>query len=193
MRKNWLRAMVMVGGIGASAAAVYPREAPAETALAPTRLEVDISEREMYLWHEGEIVNTYPVAVGEPDYPTPKGDFSISRIEWNPDWVPPNTEWGNKREKQDPNDPDNPMMGAKLFFEYPDYYIHGTDATHTLGQAESHGCIRMDPDEVLDLAKWVQEHAGESRSTSWYQEARQDDETMHIVKLSDQIPIDIHE
>ena len=145
-----------------------------------------------YLYHEGKIVNTYPVAVGEPEYPTPKGDFSISRIEWNPDWVPPNTEWGNKREKTDPNDPDNPMVGAKLFFEYPDYYIHGTDATHTLGQAESHGCIRMDPDEVKDLAKWVQEHAGAERSESWYAEARQD-ETMHVVKLPNAIPVEIRE
>ena len=193
MSKKWFGTAALIGGLGMTAMVGLPERAPASETLAPTRLEVDISEREMYLWHEGEIVHTYPVAVGEPDYPTPKGDFSISRIEWNPDWVPPNTEWGNKREKQDPNDPDNPMVGAKLFFEYPDYYIHGTDATHTLGQAESHGCIRMDPNEVLDLAKWVQEHASESRSESWYREARQDDETMHVVKLSDQIAIDIHE
>ena len=192
MGKNWFRMVALVGGLGTTAAVGLPERAPAEEALAPTRLEIDISEREMYLYHEGEIVNTYPVAVGQPEYPTPTGDFEIDRVEWNPDWIPPNTEWGNKREKKDPNDPDNPMVGAKLFFEYPDYYIHGTDATHTLGEAESHGCIRMDPQEVKDLAKWVQEHADEERSADWYEEARQNDETMHIVKLSDPVPVDIH-
>ena len=128
---------------------------------------IDISERGMYLYHEGKLVNTYTVAVGQPEFPTPKGEFEIDRIEWNPDWVPPNTKWAKDEERKDPNDADNPMVGAKLFFKYPDYYIHGTDATHTLGTAASHGCIRMKPAEVKDLGAWVQEHSGEKRSDAW--------------------------
>ena len=191
MRKKWIGTVAVLGGIGATAMVGLPEPAPAEEALASTRLVVDLSERELYLYHNGKIVNTYAVAVGEPEYPTPQGDFSISRIDWNPNWVPPNTEWGRKETKKAPNDPDNPMVGAKLFFEYPDYYIHGTDAPHTLGEAESHGCIRMDPEEVLDLARWVQEHAGEGRSESWFREARQNDESEHVVKLPSSIPIEI--
>lgn len=192
MDRKWLGTAVLAGSLGVTAMVGLPESPPAEEALAPTRLEVDISEREMYLYHDGEIVNTYAVAVGESDYPTPTGDFEINRIEWNPNWVPPNTEWGREREKKDPNDADNPMVGAKLFFQYPDYYIHGTDATHTLGEAESHGCIRMDPAEVLDLAKWVQEHAGENRSEAWFREARQDDESEHVVRLSSPVSVEIH-
>lgn len=192
MRRRWIGTAALVGGLGMTAMVGLPESAPAEEALAPTRLEVDISEREMYLYHDGKVVNTYSIAVGESDYPTPTGDFEINRIEWNPNWVPPNTEWGREREKKDPNDPENPMVGAKLFFQYPDYYIHGTDATHTLGEAESHGCIRMDPAEVLDLAKWVQEHAGEGRSEAWFREARQDDESEHEVRLSNPVPVEIH-
>lgn len=193
MTKKWIGSVALAGALGLTAMVGLPERAPAaETALAPTRLEVDLSERELYLYHDGEIVNTYAVAVGEPEHPTPEGDFSISRVEWNPDWVPPNTEWGQEHEKQDPNDEKNPMLGAKLFFEYPDYYIHGTDATHTLGQAESHGCIRMDPADVKDLGEWVQEHAGAERGAEWYQEARQDDETMHVVDLPEEIAVVIH-
>lgn len=192
MVKRWFGAVAVAGALGLTAAG-GPEATATESARAPTRLEVDLSEREMYLYHDGKIVNTYDVAVGEPEHPTPTGDFEISRIIWNPAWVPPNTEWGNEREKQSPSSKDNPMVGAKLFFQYPDYYIHGTDATHTLGEAESHGCIRMDPDEVLELAKWVQEHAGEGRSEAWYREARQDDESKHEVALGSSIAIDIHD
>jgi lipoprotein-anchoring transpeptidase ErfK/SrfK len=192
MKRRWIGTAALLGGLGMTAMVGLPERAPASEARGPTRLEVDISERQMYLYHDGRIVNTYAIAVGESDHPTPRGDFAINRIEWNPNWVPPNTEWGREREKRDPNDPENPMVGAKLFFQYPDYYIHGTDATHTLGEAESHGCIRMDPDEVLDLARWVQEHAGEDRSESWFREARQDDESEHEVTLSDPVSIQIH-
>lgn len=185
--------MALLGGIGLTAAVALPGEAATDRAMGPTRLEVDISERELYLYHNGEIVNTYSVAVGEPEHPTPTGDFTIDRIEWNPDWVPPNTEWGKEHEAKEPNDPDNPMRGAKLFFKYPDYYVHGTDAPHTLGQAESHGCIRMAPGEVMDLAKWVQEHGGEPRDEGWFSWVKQNDQTEHKVTLPDPIPIDIHQ
>lgn len=191
--KKWFGTMAVLGGVGITGAVGLSGPPAAEEAMAPTRLEVDLSERELYLYHDGERVNTYPVAVGEPDHPTPTGQFRIDRIVWNPAWVPPNTEWGKEREKQDPNDAENPMVGAKLFFEYPDYYIHGTDAEHTLGQAESHGCIRMDPDEVLDLAKWVQEHGGEPRSAGWFERVKANDESEHEVSLPDPIPIVVHD
>lgn len=191
--KKWFGTTAVLGGLGLTAAAGLPASPPAESALAPTRLEVDLSERELYLYHGGERVNTYPVAIGEPDHPTPTGDFEIDRIVWNPAWVPPDTEWGRKRERQDPDDPDNPMVGAKLFFRYPDYYIHGTDAEHTLGEAESHGCVRMEPGEAMDLAKWVQEHGGEARSEAWFERVRADDGSKHEVALPDPVPIVIHD
>ena len=162
-------------------------------AISPLRLEVDISERKLHVYHGGSLMNTFDVAVGEPDHPTPKGDFTISRIIWNPAWVPPpNAEWAEDKEKKAPNDPDNPMVGAKLFFEYPDYYIHGTDATHTLGQAESHGCIRMDPADVKELGELVQEHGGENRDEGWFDWVKKDDETKHKVSLPDPVPVTIY-
>lgn len=161
--------------------------------VAPVRLEVDLSERTLYVYHAGELMNTFEVAVGEPEHPTPQGDFSIDRIEWNPDWVPPNEEWAEDKEKQAPDDPDNPMRGAKLFFNYPDYYIHGTDAPHTLGEAESHGCIRMRVGDVMELAEFVQEHGGEKRSDSWYERVQQNDGSEHEVTLPDPVPVSIRD
>lgn len=55
------------------------------------------------------------------------------------------------------------MQAAKICFVEPDYYIHGTDAPHTLGEAASHGCLRMAPADVERPARQVQEHGGERR------------------------------
>lgn len=37
-------------------------------------------------------------------------------------------EWGGEHEKKEVDDPDSSMVGAKLFFEHPEYYIPGTGA-----------------------------------------------------------------
>jgi murein L,D-transpeptidase YcbB/YkuD len=61
------------------------------------------------------------------------------------------------------------MGRVKIFFKQPDYYIHGTRAVDSLGEAESHGCVRMRNSEVIELAKLVMEHGGQPRPATWYQ------------------------
>ena len=157
------------------------------------RIEVDLSEKKLYVYNNGSLMNTFPVAIGDEEHPTPTGDFTIGRLIWNPAWVPPpNAEWAEDETKKAPDDPDNPMEGAKLFFEYPDYYIHGTDATNTLGTAASHGCLRMRPVDVENLGKFVQEVGGEGRSEGWYDRIQESDTDKREINLPDPVPISIH-
>lgn len=142
---------------------------------AEIELAADLSARKLTVYMDGEVHETYDVAVGQDEHPTPTGTFTVRRIIWNPDWVPPDTEWAEGKEKKGPGDPDNPMKTAKIFFDQPDYYIHGTDATDSLGGEESHGCLRMNRWEVADLAKLLMEHNGESRDQSWYDEVIEND------------------
>jgi lipoprotein-anchoring transpeptidase ErfK/SrfK len=114
-------------------------------------------------------VKTYAIAVGQDRYPTPLGTFTIRKIVWNPSWrPPPGAAWAKGKTAQGPGDPQNPMKVVKVFFKEPDYYIHGTDAVGSLGSAASHGCLRMDPDEVADLAKLIMEHGGQPREENWF-------------------------
>lgn len=116
-----------------------------------------------------DLVDRYAVSVGKRKYPTPKGTFRIRKIVWNPGWVPPpGAKWARGKSAARPGDPDNPMKKVKIFFKEPDYYIHGTGATERLGEAASHGCIRMDPDEATDLAKYIMEHGGNPRPEHWF-------------------------
>ena len=60
------------------------------------------------------------------------------------------------------------MKVVKIFFKEPVYYIHGTAETGRLGNAASHGCLRMDPEHVAEVARYVMEHGGQPRGESWF-------------------------
>ena len=137
-------------------------------ALAELRLQVDVSERVVRARVDGAVVGEFPVAVGSDDYPTPRGTFAIRKIVWNPGWTPPDEKWARGKSPKEPGDPDNPMKRVKMFFKEPDYYIHGTGDESSLGKAESHGCIRMHPDDVTELARMVMEHGGKPMPEPWY-------------------------
>ena len=136
---------------------------------APISLLADRSKRMIAVQRGNETIKTYSVAVGQDRYPTPLGTFSIRRIVWNPSWhPPPNSEWAKNKTPKGPGDPRNPMKVVKMFFKEPDYYIHGTDDVESLGSAASHGCLRMDPEDVADLAKLVMTEGGEPREENWF-------------------------
>ena len=113
-------------------------------------------------------VRRYSVAVGSKKHPTPNGRFSVRHIVWNPDWHPPDAAWARGKKALPGGHPDNPMKVVKIFFSEPDYYIHGTDNEDSIGEAASHGCVRMTESDAYALARYLQEHAGASKSDSWY-------------------------
>lgn len=131
-------------------------------------LRASISGRTLYIVRGDSLLGQYPVAVGADEHPTPRGDFRIRRIVWNPRWVPPDAAWAKGKTAKDPGSPANPMKLVKIFFQEPDYYIHGTGALESLGKAESHGCLRMDPDQAAEVAKIVMEHGGEPQGDNWF-------------------------
>lgn len=158
---------------------------------ADLRLVVDISASELYVVVDGETVETYPISAGTDEHPTPRGDFTIEKVIWNPAWVPPpNAAWAEGETRQEPGAEDNPMKTAKVFFKEPDYYLHGTDKLDELGDPASHGCIRMRPWHIAEVAKKVMEYGGESRPQSWYNARINGNETVEVT-VPDAIPITI--
>lgn len=138
------------------------------SAQAALTLEVDLSTRELVARDGDQILAEYGVAVGKDEKPTPTGKFTIRKIVWNPSWVPPDEKWARGKSPKGPGDPDNPMKRVKMFFKEPDYYIHGTGDEDSIGGAASHGCLRMTPDDVTELAKLVMAHGGKPMPEPWY-------------------------
>ena len=157
---------------------------------AELRLEVDLSERRLDAVVDGQVVETYAVSVGTDRNPTPPGDFKIRKVIWNPAWKPPDAKWARGKTAKPPGHPDNPMKRVKMFFKEPDYYIHGTGDEDSLGKAESHGCIRMSPDDVTRLAQLVMEHGGKPMPVPWYRKVFRRLST-RVVMLETPIPVAI--
>jgi lipoprotein-anchoring transpeptidase ErfK/SrfK len=163
----------------------------AAPAAASLRLEVDLKERELVAFLDGKELERFTVAVGKKDYPTPKGNFNIRRVVWNPSWVPPDSKWARGKTAKTPGHPDNPMKKVKIFFKEPDYYIHGTADNHSLGKAASHGCIRMSEADVSRLGKLVMKHGGKPMPDPWYRRVLRSKQSQ-AVRLSSPVPIKIN-
>ena len=104
-------------------------------------VRVDLAERRLVLLEEGEVVLETAVAVGAPDAPTPTGRFSLT----------------DKIASADPDGAYGPFaLGlsarSEVFSEFGggdgQIAIHGTDDPGSIGQAVSHGCVRV-PDDVV--------------------------------------------
>ena len=166
-----LAALAMLAAVP-GVAKLFGRETARAAASPPTstlRLEADLSERRLKMYEADTLVWQYPISPGQPDYPTPPGKYLIRHLVWNPSWrPPPNAAWAKKYTPKEPGDEANPMKVVKIFFKEPDYYIHGTGDINSLGKAESHGCLRMDPEHVAEVAKFVMEHGGEPRDENWF-------------------------
>jgi lipoprotein-anchoring transpeptidase ErfK/SrfK len=194
MRRLWLATSATLS-IAAVAAVTMPnaRRAPreSEAVAASMRLQVDLSERRLYVIENGEVANSYAVAIGKPSYPTPKGNFRIRRIVWNPRWVPPDSKWAKNKTAKGPGEPGNPMGRVKIFFSEPDYYIHGTREVDSLGEAESHGCLRMRNADVISVAKQVMAAGGKPVQPSFVRRVINRVRSTSEVRLTSPVPIEI--
>lgn len=155
---------------------------------AKLRLDVDLSESRLTTEVEDQQDEEYGVSGGSDQHPTPRGRFLVRKIVWNPGWVPPKEKWARKKSPKPPGHPDNPMKRVKIFFKEPDYYIHGSD---TPGSA-SHGCIRMDPEDAVEVAMQIMAHGGQPRPLPWYRRILRSRST-RVVLLSDPIELYIRD
>ena len=99
-------------------------------------LFVDLDQKIMYVYRDGELVKKYGVSGGKPSSPSPLGTWRI---------ISKDT-WGEG------------FGGAWLGFNVPwgQYGIHGTKEPWAIGRSNnSKGCIRMKNEDVRELYKLV--------------------------------------
>lgn len=157
----------------------------------PVHVVADLGARRLSIVEGDEVVESYPVAIGKDSKPTPIGSYTIRKIIWNPAWIPPDSKWAQGKKPQPPGAKDNPMKLVKIFFKEPDYYIHGTDAVETLGEEASHGCLRMDPDDAYEVARYLMEHGGQPRDESWFWRVLHFRSQTQTVYLDNPIPMTV--
>ena len=187
-------AAAAVGLIGLAAISAWPQSdslASAAAKDAPLQLRAELSARQLHIMRGDETVESYAIAVGRDSKPTPPGAYKIRKIVWNPAWVPPDEKWARGRVAEPPGAKNNPMKLVKIFFHEPDYYIHGTNDTESLGSAASHGCLRMDPDDAYRVARYLMDHGGAPRDENWFWRVLHFRSETKTVYLDNPIPITI--
>jgi lipoprotein-anchoring transpeptidase ErfK/SrfK len=117
----------------------------------PTIILVDRNGFKLRLYKNLKLAKTYKIAVGAAGNDTPTGLYTINDRQVNPTWNVPNSDWaGDLAGKSIPPGPGNPLI-ARWLGIYNGVGIHGTPDIGSLGSAASHGCIRMDPKDVIAL------------------------------------------
>ncbi len=115
----------------------------------PTRrLIVSIPDRKIVLIEDGQVVKTYPIAVGKRSTPSPNGSFRIANRVVKPAWY--------QSGKMVAPGPANPLGTRWMGLGFKGYGIHGTNMPDSIGKAASHGCIRMRNHDVEELFELVQ-------------------------------------
>lgn len=100
-------------------------------------------------------IRTYPVAIGQPQYPTPTGNYSVIQKQVNPTWFPPDSPWAAGLGPVPPG-PGNPLGTRWIGTSAPGIGMHGTPNSSSIGSMASHGCIRMYISDVENLYPRVQ-------------------------------------
>ena len=117
-------------------------------------LVVNLHLRRVYLFDRGLPVGSYRVGIGQPGWETPTGSFSVTNKLENPTWRHPLTEVEIRPSEA------NPLGDRWIEFLASDQGaigFHGTNQLATVGQAVSHGCLRMSNADVRELYDWVEE------------------------------------
>jgi len=123
---------------------------------------VNLPEMRLYYFDQNNNrVHTYPVGIGKAGWETPLADTRITSIENDPDWRPPPSilkeyrDAGLSLPKLVPAGPDNPLGDRAIRLALPGYLLHGTNKPAGVGLRVSHGCIRLYPDDIRELASMV--------------------------------------
>jgi lipoprotein-anchoring transpeptidase ErfK/SrfK len=118
------------------------------------RLVVNLTQRKVRLIRNGRVFKTYPIAIGQPAYPTPTGEYEINDKQVDPVWYPPDSPWAAELSSIPPG-PGNPLGTRWIGTTAPAIGLHGTYADYSIGQAASHGCMRMHIPDVEALFELV--------------------------------------
>lgn len=125
---------------------------------------VNLAELRLYYFPPGEnIVQVFPLGIGQLGLETPVTTTRVSQKIPNPTWTPTpgirarSLEQGIKLPPVVPAGPNNPLgrFALRLGVGHGEYLIHGTSAPDSVGLRVSSGCMRMHAPDIKALFEQV--------------------------------------
>jgi L,D-transpeptidase ErfK/SrfK len=126
---------------------------------APHRgIVINLPELRLYYYPpSGGEPRSFPIGIGGEGKETPVGHTVVAAKRTHPVWIPTASEHA-----EDPDlpasigpGPDNPMGDYALYLGWKGYAIHGTNRVYSIGRRDSHGCIRLYPQDIAWLYRVV--------------------------------------
>ncbi len=161
------------------------------------RVVVNTPAFRMDLFEGGELIKSYRIGIGYPEFPLPTGLRKADTIIFNPTWTPPDEPWvespGSKvkvGEKIEAGDKLNPLGPIKIPIGLPSL-IHGGKAPAKLGGFASHGCVGLTSSQVQDFAKRLGQLGGTQISDEQIAEYQRNKPETKPVKLSKAVPVEL--
>ncbi|MDQ7782939.1 MAG: L,D-transpeptidase [Desulfomonilaceae bacterium] len=154
------------------------------------RLEIEVSHSGHHLKLIGEsfsgrrqVLHECRVGLGSSEFPTPVGVYFVTHVyDQDPWWIPPpNRAWAagqspsrkvyggvmapllkkrSVRTRGNPSEGSEDKIEGQVRLEDYGYRFHGTNAPRSIGRNQSHGCVRMLPKDVKQVAELIKEHVG---------------------------------
>ena len=123
-------------------------------------LVINLPEYEIYHFKNGTLHDTYHIAIGKATWRTPRGRFFVDNKALNPTWrIPPQMQkkYSHKyKTRTIPPGPENPLGKYWIGLSLPHIGIHSTTQPYSIGQARSHGCMRLNIQDAEKLYNSVE-------------------------------------
>ena len=112
------------------------------------RIVLSISQRQVSLFHGETLIDSYPVAVGATETPTPQGEFTVSQMVIEPLWQSP---WTGVLHEPGPDSALGLRWIGFTTTSAGSFGFHGTPTVSSIGHAVSNGCVRMYNEDIVAL------------------------------------------
>ena len=182
VRKRWV-------GEGSDLEIAGPNSVPKDT-----RIVVNSPAYRMDLFKDGQLVKTYKIGIGYPEFPLPTGLRRAAEIIFNPVWTPPDEPWvkGKYRpyEKVEAGSKLNPLGILKIPIGSPSL-IHGGKDPSRLGTFASHGCVGLTNAMVQDVALQLAQLSGTALTSGDIKKFEKTTTATKNVKLTEPVPVEL--
>lgn len=166
-----------------------PNEVPTDT-----RIVINSPAYRMDLFKDGQLIKTYKIGIGYPEFPLPTGLRKAKEIIFNPTWTPPDEPWVKGKvapgEKIEAGSKLNPLGPVKVPIGLPSL-IHGGKDPSKLGTFASHGCAGLTNTGIQDFALQLSNLSGQPIAPGEIKAYETNKTETKNIKLNTPVPVEL--
>jgi lipoprotein-anchoring transpeptidase ErfK/SrfK len=161
-----------------------------------TRIVVNAPAYRMDVFENGQLVKTYKVGIGYPEFPLPTGTRDAKQIIFNPTWTPPYSPWVKetsevkKGQTVKAGSSANPLGIAKIPIGQPSL-IHGGKSLAQIGGFASHGCVGLTDAQMKEFVQLLARIGGASLSEEQLTDYIKNKSETKTVQLGNNVTVDL--